>query len=83
MNGIAALTNLAVMCMVDEDAELLFGILEEYKKLDRAYWTAQSQINALETETKCPSLLEYVILLIIVAIIVVLIWSLLGPELCG
>ena len=50
MNGIEALTNLAVMCMVDEDAELLFGILDEYKQLDRAYWTAQSQINALETE---------------------------------
>ena len=50
MNGIEALTNLAVMTQVDEDAEILFGILEEYKKLDRAYWTAQSQINALETE---------------------------------
>ena len=50
MNGIEALTNIAVMTQVDEDAEILFGILKEYKQLDCAYWTAQSQINALETE---------------------------------
>ena len=50
MNGIEALTDFAVLHMVDVDAELLFDILDEYKQLDRDYWTAQSQINALETE---------------------------------